>query len=103
MHGLHTTSWVFEIKTYKAIKVMEQYQDSESALANSMKVIKLLCEDFSDSYTLRISNDEVLLENDFLMGICVTCDILDVGFFVPHASIEEPFEIFIDSDSHHIF
>jgi len=100
MHGLHTTTWIFDTADYKAIKVVDQYRDVDHALMGALRVLKGLSEDGSDSYTISILNDEVVVMGDFLNGICITSDVCPIGLFIPNADIEEPLQIFVDGDEH---
>ena len=100
MHGLNTTNWVFDTTDYTTIKVVDQYRNTEEALAGALRVIKGLMEGLTDVYTVNLLNDEVMLEGDFVKGICLTVDELNVGTFVPQAELETPFQIFMDGDTH---
>ena len=102
MHGLHTTAWVFDTNDYKALKVIDQYRDTEHALEGGLRIIKALAADFQQQgYEISILNDEVLLGDNFLKGICITCNILNIGAFVPNSEISDPMEIFIENDTIH--
>lgn len=101
MHGLHTTAWVFDTTEYTAIKVIDQYRDSEHALAGALRILKGLMEDVLDTYTINFLNDEVLFDKQFIKGICVTIEDCPIGAFVPQAELENPFQVFVDRNEHY--
>lgn len=100
MHGLHTTAWVFDTTDYKAIKVIDQYRDADHALAGALRIIKGIMEEVSSEYTINFLNDDVLIGGDFIKGICVTVEEINIGTFVPQAELENPFQLVVDGEEH---
>ena len=100
VHGLHTTAWVFDTSDYTAIKVVDQYRDAEHALAGALRVLKGLMEGVLDTYTIDFLNNDVIIDNQLIRGICVTIEDCPIGAFVPQADLQDPFQIVVDKDEH---
>ncbi len=91
MHGLHTTTWLFDIQGKQAIKVIDQYRDADDSLLGAFRVIKGACEDLGLSeYLLKTENNEIELMGSVVEGITVTSSSLNVGVFVPQVLLDAP-------------